>query len=292
MSIRRHFGATLVVSLLTVLAATVRNVLFGNVYGASAETDAFFVSFLWFRMFLEDMPSMLLPNLMPAYVESVQSGSSTAMRKTFLRLLRGGAAQFSVFLAILLISAPLFVRWTTTGLSPEAFQLASQMYYCCLLLSPLLFLSCFFRMHLEARRRFAASAQFRAIIWCVSSLCLCLAPWLGIWAAVTGLAVGVVTGLLVSGWLVLSDVRRFDASPEDETPSRASMTAERAVHWSSAILFLSISRGIARHALRLAHCARRDFHLCPGGRRRVVAGGVDRPVGQHGRRASSGGVSH
>ncbi len=201
MTVARNYLSAVLISAVNVGVASLRVIVFGNVYGATAATDAFFNAYLLFRMFLEDVPSLLLPSLVPAYLKQLKSGPVDQTQRLLRHWgwTRGG--QIALLVAALCGVSPWLLRWTTAGFSQQAAVLAGWLSLVTLMTSPILFLSCLLRVHLESRKQFVASGSFRALLMLVSTIGMALAPWLGIWAAMWGLVAGALGGLI---WLWLA----------------------------------------------------------------------------------------
>lgn len=214
MTVARHYLSTVAIAALSVGIGALRVIAFGNAYGATAETDAYYNAYLWFRMFFEDVPSLLLPMLIPAYLVQLNSGTVQQTQQLLKHWAWSRGGQFVGLLIVLGVLSPWILRWTTAGLPGAAYTLASQMLAVMLLTGPVLFCACLLRVHLESRHQFVASGMYRIILLAVSTLALALSPWLGIWAAVWGLSAGAVAGLI---WLVivyLRDVRHLKTNGE------------------------------------------------------------------------------
>ncbi len=198
MTVARHYLSTVAIAALSVGIGALRVIVFGNAYGATAETDAYFNAYLWFRMFFEDVPSLLLPTLVPAYLIQLNAGSVDQAWQLLKHWAWTRGGQFAGLLVILGLLSPWMLQWTTAGLPAESYGLAWQMLLVTLLTAPVLFFACLLRVHLESRHQFVASGVFRIILLFVSTIAMALSPWLGIWAAVWGLSAGSVAGLI---WL-------------------------------------------------------------------------------------------
>lgn len=207
MRLRVHFLVTAGMQLLTVLMAAARTVLYGNLFGAGAATDAYYNAFLWFRVFLEDMPTLLLPALLPWYTQMYSRSDRDTARSAFMRCVIGRGVGFIAFVAVLAILSPSILSWTGSKLSPEARQLALQLMLAFLAISPGLFLAAMYRMHLESQHRFAVSGLFRTLLWGWSIIALTAAPWIGIWAMVVGPGIGVASGVILLHAVYVRDLR-------------------------------------------------------------------------------------
>ncbi|MBL8828041.1 MAG: oligosaccharide flippase family protein [Planctomycetaceae bacterium] len=221
MTVARHYLSTVSVAALAVGMGALRVIVFGNAYGATAETDAYFNAYLWFRMFFEDVPSLLLPMLIPAYLAQLNTGNVQQSQQLLRHWVWSRGAQFLGLLVALAVLSPWILRWTTAGLPEGAYSLASQMLWVVLLTAPVLFFACLLRVHLESRHRFVASGIFRLVLLSVSTVMMALSPWLGIWAAVWGLTAGALAGLVCLLIAYYRDVRRLTRDENLATDSAA-----------------------------------------------------------------------
>lgn len=242
MTVARNYLSTVVISALAVVIAALRVIVFSNTYGANAETDAYFNAYLWFRMFFEDVPSLLLPMLVPAYLLQLRTGSVEQAGQLLRHWVWSRGGQFAALLVVLGLASPWLLHWTAAGLSAEANQLAGQMLLATLATAPVLFLACLLRVHLESRQKFVASGLFRIILLIVSTVSMVFSTQLGIWAAMWGLTAGTIVGLL---WLWIAyrrDIRSL-AHAESQLPNEsvleAGVTAD-GTRWSLVWILASV----------------------------------------------------
>ena len=177
----------------------VRVVVLANLFGASAELDAFYAAFripdLVFQLVAAGAIASSLVPVLAGLVATGERERAWRVASTVLNLMLG----VLIIVALLLwVLAPRIVPWLVPGFDAESTQLTVELTRLMLLSPVFLAAGAIASSILNTEERFGAAAMAPvAYNVCIIAGALLLAPWLGVYAAALGVVAGSVAHLLV-----------------------------------------------------------------------------------------------
>ena len=176
-----------------------RVVVLGNLYGASAELDAYYAAFripdLVFQLVAAGAIASSLVPVLSGLIAHGERERAWRVASTVLNLMLG---VLLVLAALLAIFAPVVVPLLVPGFDAETTQLTVELTRLMLISPVFLAAGAIVSAILNTEDRFGAAALAPvAYNVCIILFALLLAPWLGVFAAAIGVVVGSVAHLLV-----------------------------------------------------------------------------------------------